>query len=252
MTDIVSLRTLFVSDSQSEADLLRQGAGRTSLPVDFTHVSQATKAISQIGMGETDLVLIDEAVAPASRTAIVQAAKASKRPPVTLVLVENPANAPDMTDAVPDGLVIKPTSADVATQALARCSRLRIPSRVLVVDDSSTMRGIVRKILSGSRFPLDVAEAAEGFAALREIGTGNIDFVMLDYNMPGLNGIETLSEIKRLNPRVEVVMITATPDEDIAQKARAAGAAAFLKKPFYPADIDTVLLRMCGVRPFAR
>lgn len=246
MTDIVSLRTLFVSDSESEAHLVRQGAGRTSLPVDFSHITQA--AVSRIGMADVDLVLIDEAVTPSTRTAVVQAAKASSRPPVTLLLVTNPAHTPDVSDAVPDGLLAKPNSADAATQALARCSRLRVPSRVLVVDDSSTMRGIVRKILSGSRFPLDIAEAAEGFAALREIGLGNVDFVMLDYNMPGLNGIETLSEIKRLNPRVEVVMISATPDEDIAQKARTAGAAAFLKKPFYPADIDAILHRIFGLQ----
>jgi CheY-like chemotaxis protein len=123
-----------------------------------------------------------------------------------------------------------------------------VPSRVLVVDDSSTTRGIVRKILSASRFRMEIAEAKEGIEALKQIGSGRFDLVILDYNMPGLNGVETLSEIKRQYPRLGVVMMTATPDEAIAEKARKAGAAAFLKKPFYPSDIDAALYSALGLR----
>ena len=63
-----------------------------------------------------------------------------------------------------------------------------------MVDDSGTMRSIVRKILSASRFALEVQEAEEGIAALGLLRTGNFGIVFLDYNMPGLNGFETLSE----------------------------------------------------------
>lgn len=249
MTDIVSLRTLFVSGSADDAARVRQGADLTTVPIDFSHITEPTKAVTQILTEEVDLVLIDEAVPAASRAAIVQAAQTAPRRPVTLLMMANPGPPGDMPDATPDGVIPKPGSVEAATKTLAGCARLRVPSKALVVDDSSTMRGIVKKILSQSRFPIEASEVEEGLAALREIGSGNFDFVMLDYNMPGLNGVETLAEIKRRVPHVEVVMISATPDDDIAQKARAAGAAAFLKKPFYPADIDTVLLRMCGVRP---
>ena len=71
--------------------------------------------------------------------------------------------------------------------------------------------------------------------------------MFLDYNMPGLNGFETLAEIKRESPNVTVVMMTSTLDNAIADRARAAGALAFLKKPFYPADIDAVLERYFGL-----
>jgi CheY-like chemotaxis protein len=119
---------------------------------------------------------------------------------------------------------------------------------VLVVDDSGTMRSIVRKILSGSRYALEVSEAEEGIAALVQVKTGNFDMVLLDYNMPGLNGLETLAEIKRESPRIAVVMMTSTVDDAIADRARAAGAAAFLKKPFFPKDIDAVLERFYGLK----
>jgi DNA-binding NtrC family response regulator len=131
------------------------------------------------------------------------------------------------------------------------CVRTKFPTRVLVVDDSSTMRSIVRKILTASRFAFDVHEASEGIAALEQLGSGNFGLVFLDYNMPGFNGIETLSEIKRIAPQVSVVMMTSTLDNAIAARARAAGALAFLKKPFYPADIDTVLERHYGLHAVA-
>jgi CheY-like chemotaxis protein len=76
--------------------------------------------------------------------------------------------------------------------------------------------------------------------------------VFLDYNMPGLNGLETLSEIKRLHPLVQVVLMTSVEDDAIARRARTAGAAAFLRKPFYPADIDAVLHGIYGLRASAK
>ena len=61
----------------------------------------------------------------------------------------------------------------------------------------------------------------------------------------------TLLEIKGQHPRIQVVIMTATQDEQVAERARAAGAAAFLKKPFFPADIDAVLHSIYGLRASA-
>ena len=74
-----------------------------------------------------------------------------------------------------------------------------------------------------------------------------IDLVFLDYNMPGFSGIETLAEIKRVKRRVDVVVMTSADDESLAGRAREYGAA-FLKKPFYPADIEAVLCQFYGLR----
>ena len=132
-------------------------------------------------------------------------------------------------------------------QLIERSIRVRLPSRVLVVDDSATMRSIVRKLLAGTRFPLDVSEADEGFAALKLVRETAIDLVFLDYNMPGLSGLETISEFKRERRRVFVVLMTSMPDESLRGRAGEQGAA-FLKKPFYPADIEAVLCRFYGLR----
>jgi CheY-like chemotaxis protein len=143
--------------------------------------------------------------------------------------------------------VARPAKAVDACKLVEICVRGKVPTGVLIVDDSSTMRSIVRKILTASRFALDVHEATEGIAALEQLGTGKFGLVFLDYNMPGLNGFETLSEIKRLAPDVSVVIMTSTVDKAVAERARSSGALAFLKKPFYPADIDTILLRHFGL-----
>jgi CheY-like chemotaxis protein len=183
--------------------------------------------------------VVDGDLSAADQTAVIAAARA--RQPAPLVFMAAPPGSV-RHDRV-DGMLVKPSSADDARALVEICVRAKIPSRVLIVDDSATMRSIVRKILSASRFALDIHEAAEGIAALNQLRGGNFGMVFLDYNMPGLNGFETLAEIKRECPTVAVVMMTSTLDNAIADRAHAAGALAFLKKPFYPADIDKVLER---------
>jgi two-component system sensor histidine kinase/response regulator len=90
--------------------------------------------------------------------------------------------------------MVKPISSDEARKLVEVGARTKIPTRVLIVDDSGTTRGIVRKVLAASRFTLDIHEASEGIAALGEIGSGKFTLVFLDYNMPGLNGFESLSK----------------------------------------------------------
>ncbi|MBV9558725.1 MAG: response regulator [Pseudolabrys sp.] len=181
--------------------------------------------------------MIDAALSSAECDAVVQQTRELKpRPHVAMF---GTAGKRDGVDAV----LAQPTNPDEAQQGIERCVRTRLPVRVLVVDDSGTMRSIVRKILGASRYTFEVAEAEEGIAAINELSSGRVDLALLDYNMPGFNGFETLAEIKRVAPHVAVVMMTSTADEAMAEKAMAKGAIAFMKKPFYPADIDAVLER---------
>jgi CheY-like chemotaxis protein len=130
---------------------------------------------------------------------------------------------------------------------MERMPRVRLPSRVLIVDDSATMRSIVRKILAATRFPLDIVEAAQGMEAIEQAREADFNIVFLDYNMPGFSGLETMAEFRRENRRPTFVLMTSTADDAVALRARAQGAA-FLKKPFFPADIEAVLCRFYGLR----
>lgn len=245
--DLVSLRMMVVAASEPVQAIWRQGAGRVALPVEFW-ASNAAAAIASLAGPGADICVVDDDLAAADKTAVIEAARAAKPPP--LIFVSASAGAP--RPAGVDGVIARPKTQEEAHGLAEVCVRTKVPTRVLIVDDSGTMRSIVRKILSQSRFSLDMSEAAEGIAALNELRSGKFGLVFLDYNMPGLNGFETLSEIKRESANVAVVMMTSTLDNAIADRAHQAGALAFLKKPFYPADIDSVLERYYGLHAVPR
>lgn len=239
--DLVSLRMVVVA-ARPDQELWRQGSAQASIPVDFS-AETALSAGNAVAKGDVDICILDADLPDAYKTAMITVAR--KQKPSPLVFVSAPHGSRRFEGV--DGMLPKPASVDDAHKVAEICIRAKVPTRVLIVDDSGTMRSIVRKILSASRFALEIHDAAEGIAALNQLRTGKFGLVFLDYNMPGFNGFETLSEIKRESPGVAVVMMTSTTDSAIADRAHAAGALAFLKKPFFPTDIDAVLERYYGL-----
>jgi CheY-like chemotaxis protein len=240
--DLVSLRVLVVCAAGTNQDLLRQGATLASLPLELEEVTTMGKAEALLDRGTFDLVLLDS-LGNAEQAIVAKAARASPKPPL-MVLVGGGA-----AEGAADAVASRPRNVEEARSLLDCCVRAKLPSRVLIVDDSSTMRSIVRKILAASRFPLRTQEVDNGAAALAYVRSGGIDVVFLDYNMPGLDGLATLAELRRARPDIAVALMTSAPDPAVAQRALEAGAAAFLKKPFYPADVDAVMYRRCGLMP---
>jgi CheY-like chemotaxis protein len=240
--ELVSLRAVVVSKSRDDHNLFQQAASSSPLPLEIVEADSAASARRFIAAG-ADLIFLDGAFVGEEIAKAVSVAR-SAHPPAFTVLLAGPeiAAGPFETDAV----AMKPSQLEETRQLIERSIRVRLPSRVLVVDDSSTMRSIVRKILAGTRFPLEVAEADEGFAALNLVRSVEFDIAFIDYNMPGFSGLETLAEFKREKRRVSVVMMTSTQDDALANRARELGAA-FLKKPFFPADIEAVLCRFYGL-----
>ena len=113
--------------------------------------------------------------------------------------------------------------------------------------NSDLLRGIVRKILAASRFALEILEAADNTAALDHLHANGVGVVFLDYNMRGLNGADILMGIKRARPDVAIVMMTSALFRGASGRPHLSGALGFLKKPFYPADVDAVLERYFGL-----
>ncbi len=244
MTDeLLSLRVAVVSKSKEACDLFQHALSTVAVPIEVQTADGAAAASNGL-CARADLIYIDDAFEPADIARIVAAARAQRNPPFTVLLS-------DKEDRVgpfhADALAGKPTQLDNARRFIERSIRVRLPSRALVVDDSPTMRGIVRKLLARTRFPFDVSEAEAGFAALKLIRERAIDIIFLDYNMPGFSGLETLSELKREKRRVDVVIMTSQADQSLCDRAREEGAG-FLKKPFYPADIEAVLCSFYGLR----
>jgi CheY-like chemotaxis protein len=252
--DLISVRILAAFGSVADRDLLRQAAAMAPIPIDVVEADNASAARKLISAGDIDVVFIEGSAASADLRSFLAAARSAPHPPFVIVVASAAWNASEFKTAGVsiDGVVAKPGRIEQAKVLIDRCIRLRLPSRCLIVDDSSTQRRIVRKLLTGIRFPLELSEAEEGIDALKQLAAGKFDFVFLDYNMPGLNGIETLSEIKRLYPSVQVVLMTSADDDAVIKRAQAVGAVAYLRKPFYPADVDAVLQSIYGLRASAK
>ena len=117
--------------------------------------------------------------------------------------------------------------------------------KILVVDDFSTMRRIVRNLLKELGFA-NVEEAEDGAVALQKLQEGGFDFVVTDWNMPNIDGLQLLQAI-RSNPalsRLPVLMITAEAKKENIIAAAQAGASGYIVKPFTAATLAEKLLKI--------
>lgn len=108
-------------------------------------------------------------------------------------------------------------------------------TRFLIVDDMSTMRKIIRTILAQLGYT-NVDEAENGKEALAKLRTGNYQFVLMDWNMPEMDGLETLKAIRadeKLKD-IPVIMVTAEAKKENVLTAIQAGANNYIVKPFTP------------------
>jgi CheY-like chemotaxis protein len=142
----------------------------------------------------------------------------------------------------------KPFSALDVLRVVKTYCRVTVPSNVLVVDDSATVRRIIQKVFATSIFNIDVTEAADGMSALEHCKAGAFHAVFLDCNMPGLAGLETLEQLLARDPGLKVIMISGERNEERRRWALERGAVAFLYKPFNAYDIDRELHALFGLR----
>ncbi|MCP3942121.1 MAG: sigma-54-dependent Fis family transcriptional regulator [Desulfobacteraceae bacterium] len=118
---------------------------------------------------------------------------------------------------------------------------------VLIVDDESTIIDSLAGILSDDGF--EVIHAYNGYEALKKIEAESPDIVLLDIWMPGMDGIDTLKEIKKMSPNLPVVMITGHGSIESAVEATKSGAFDFLEKPL---SIDKVMVTISNALNFRK
>jgi len=105
--------------------------------------------------------------------------------------------------------------------------------RILIVDDEEHIRRMIRITLEASGY--EVGEAPDGQEGLKLYGNGSTwDLVLLDQRMPGMDGLETLSKIKQVDPNARVIMATAYASIELAVDAMKLGASDFVRKPMTP------------------
>jgi two-component system chemotaxis response regulator CheY len=121
--------------------------------------------------------------------------------------------------------------------------------KILIVDDSATVRQHVRTALSGTNF--EVIEAADGVEGLETIGSRNdLAVVVCDVNMPRMGGLEMIELLsaKGKLAGLPVVMLTTEGQPALVKRAKAAGARGWIVKPFKPELLVATLCKLTGTR----
>ncbi len=117
--------------------------------------------------------------------------------------------------------------------------------KILIVDDFSTMRRIIKNLLRDLGFN-NVDEADDGQTALPKLQKGDFDFLVTDWNMPGMDGLELLKAV-RADPKLAqlpVLMVTAEQKKEQIVAAAQAGVNGYIVKPFTAHTLDEKLKKI--------
>lgn len=120
-----------------------------------------------------------------------------------------------------------------------------MPKTILTVDDSMSVRQMVSFALRNAGYT--TLEATDGRDALTKI-SGDVQLVITDLNMPRMDGLELIQQIRggRLNRYVPIIMLTTESQPARRQQAKAAGATGWVVKPFHPEQLIAVVERVLG------
>jgi DNA-binding NtrC family response regulator len=108
---------------------------------------------------------------------------------------------------------------------------------ILIVEDGQSQREMLRDFLRSEGHT--VTEAENGEKALKTVFSGHFDLILLDYKMPGMDGLQALKEVKHINPEIDIAIITAYGTIETAVEALKAGAVDYITKPV---DLDELII----------
>ncbi|MEY3124208.1 MAG: hypothetical protein RLZZ573_728 [Pseudomonadota bacterium] len=116
---------------------------------------------------------------------------------------------------------------------------------ILVIDDSASLRQVVKMALTGAGY--NVIEACDGQAALNLLDGRQVNMAVCDVNMPIMNGIEFVMAAKLLPAYkfMPILMLTTESQEEKKQQGKAAGAKAWMVKPFSPTTLLNAVSKLC-------
>ena len=108
---------------------------------------------------------------------------------------------------------------------------------ILITDDHAVVRRGLREILADSLDGATFTEAGNADEALRSMARQSVSILVLDINMPGRSGLDLLKDVKRLYPRVPVIVLSVQPEDQYAVRCLRAGASAYINKDSAPEEL---------------
>ena len=150
-------------------------------------------------------------------------------PTSAVIMMTGNSAEEELKKAIDEGayaVIYKPFNVKKLIETL---ENLNAQSLILVVDDQDEDRETLRDIFNDKGYRTITAK--DGMEAINIVGEKNFDVILLDIKMPGINGIEALERIKKINPQIGVIMMTAYAGEEVVSEVLKKGAYACLYKP---------------------
>jgi CheY-like chemotaxis protein len=245
-----AVKMLVADDSKTVQLFFRKIVERSRWPIEFITADNGRECMMLLEQGGVDLAFIDINMPEMSGMEAVSRARFNGDK-TFIALMSGKASQSRFEVARQIRAyeyLVKPFSEAQVEDIIKTYRHIAVHRKTLIVDDNRTIRRIIRRVLDRSVFRLAIEEAASGERALKSFTDTNYDLVFLDYYMPGINGQETLEQLRARSSDVKVIMISAERDEDHVQAALAKGASAFLHKPFFASDIDRALHSAFGLK----
>ena len=123
-----------------------------------------------------------------------------------------------------------------------------VASKILIVDDASFMRSVLKDIIKNNGLASEIFEAADGIEGVIAFQKIKPDLVTMDVNMPRADGIQALRAILKIDPHAKVVMITSVEEKHIVQDAIKLGARDYVVKPFDCSNVALTLNKVIRQR----
>ena len=117
---------------------------------------------------------------------------------------------------------------------------------ILITDDHAVVRRGLREILADSLEGATFSEAGNADDALRALGRHSTQILVLDINMPGRSGLDLLKDVKRIYPRLPVIVLSVQPEDQYAMRCLRAGASAYINKDSAPEELAQAARKVMG------
>lgn len=243
------MRVLIIDDSPTIRLFLAAALQKTGFRFNVESAHDGGEAIRAMQANVYDMIFIDLNMPVASGVEVLALAKQNGQKTFAVAMSDHldDRNSALLKAFGAYDFLRKPFSESDIRRLLSSYFVINMPHEVLLVDDSATVRGVVKKILAKSIFKMNVTEAGNADEAFQAMNGRNFRIVFSDLNMPGMNGIELTRTLTEGDSKASVILMSTEISPELDDEAREAGAMAYLKKPFSYEDVDAILHHAFGL-----
>ncbi len=240
------IRILVADDSGIAREVINNGIAvhRSKRYIEVDNVDNGRSAVEVLKKKQIDIAFIDINMPGLNGPEVIAAMSETKSTDCLTVAISSgldERNANMLQQLGAYHFLKKPFTPEDVSEIVATYMTMTTTYPILIVDDSGTMRKLTRKVLEASRFDFEISEADSAHAALRALASGKFRIVLTDFHMPDVDGIELAGSIRDLSSKIGIYMMSTNDTSYLERSAAFVGISGFLKKPFTPQDIDTLM-----------